>query len=329
MDAARKSPSGWRGIARRAAVTLCLTLFVFASLLTFPNALPWMVAAWLAWHVALVVRGGRSWLPLAGCGLVLLAKNPALLPGLVAQIGAMGVACGSTELVNFNFRWGRGRQAMLAIAWTILAVGWTLFAVDWLGIGRVERAVLDGRPIVLLGDSLTAEMPPEGSYADHLQTLVSRPVINLGVPGITTSKALTILPDVIAARPQVVVVELGGHDYLRNRTREETRANLERIIVEIQAAGAAVVLVEMPRGLIRDSYRGVERELARRHGLVLVADTPVRRLVLQNQYSPLDVVCPNSRLSEDGIHPNALGNRLLAEWVAGALRGLYGPAVEK
>ena len=335
MDAARGLSSGWRNVPRRAASTLGLTLFVFASLLTFPNALPWMVAAWLAWHAALVVRGRRSWLPLACCGLVLLAKNPATLPGLGALLAAMAVACvlicrvESAERKNPQHPRRGSRLATLAIAWTLLAAGWTLFALDWWGIGRARQASLDGRPIVLLGDSLTADMPPEGSYADHLQTLVSPPVINLGVPGITTSKALKILPDVIAARPQVVVVELGGHDFLKNRSREETRANLERIIVEIQAAGAAVVLVETPRALIRDPYRGLERELARRHGLVLVPDTPVRRLVLQNRYSPLDVVFPNSRLSEDGIHPNARGNRLLAEWVAGALRRLYGPAVEK
>src|SRR5688572_21751601 len=89
----RNAPSGWRNLARRAAITLGLALFVFASLLTFPNALPWMVAAWLGWHVALVLRGRRSWLPLAGCGAVLLAKNPPPLPGVAALIGAAGIAC--------------------------------------------------------------------------------------------------------------------------------------------------------------------------------------------------------------------------------------------
>lgn len=318
MTATDTAPSTGRVILRRAVRTLVLAVFVFASLLTFPNALPWMVAAWVGGHAWLVLRSRRSWLPLAGCAAVLLAKNPPWLPGvglLIVAVGVAGLLARGGRETGQEHRRDRRRGVRVGV----LAAGWTIFALDWWAIGRTEQTPFDGRPIVLLGDSLTADMPPYGSYAEHLQTLVEPRVFNFGRPGITTTQAIEILPEALAARPQVVVVELGGHDYLNGRSREETRANLERIVAEGQAAGAAVVLVEVPRGLIRDPYRGLERELARRHGLALVPDTSLRRLVLQSRYSPLDAVWPAARLSEDGIHPNRQGNRLLAEHVAAAI----------
>ena len=39
-----------------------------------------------------------------------------------------------------------------------------------------------------------------------------------------------------------------------------------------------------------------------------------------------DLVAAGTRLSDDGLHPNARGNRVLAEYVADTLR-MYGPGV--
>ena len=73
--------------------TVALTLFVIASLLTFPNAIPWMVACWLFWHTLLVARSRPGWLPLAACVAILLIKRVDWSPWLVAMATLMLVLC--------------------------------------------------------------------------------------------------------------------------------------------------------------------------------------------------------------------------------------------
>jgi acyl-CoA thioesterase-1 len=86
--------------------------------------------------------------------------------------------------------------------------------------------------------------------------------------------------------------------------------------------------MEIPRGLITDPFWGLERGLARRYDLELVSDSAIRRLVLWSPYGPPGMwLDPGSRLSDDGLHANARGNRLLAEQAAQALARLLGPEV--
>jgi lysophospholipase L1-like esterase len=149
--------------------------------------------------------------------------------------------------------------------------------------------------------------------------------VNRGRDGITTADAFRLLPAVMRENPQAVVIELGGHDYLKGHGREKTEANLEKIIAACRAHGAEVILMEIPRGLIYDPFHSMERDLAWRHDLELVVDTPIRLLVLGSRYGPPGIWLPASRqLSDDGLHPNANGNRLLARHVASALERLYG-----
>ena len=91
---------------------------------------------------------------------------------------------------------------------------------------------------------------------------------------------------------------------------------------------AEVLLMEVPRGFILDSYAGLERDVARREDLELIADTAIRKLVLWSPYAPPGMWMSTDRhLSDDGLHPNQRGNLLLARTVAAAVQRLYGPAV--
>ena len=129
---------------------------------------------------------------------------------------------------------------MVAVVW----ITWGVMLFDWHAAIRFRRQVrLDPeRPVVCLGDSLTAGMPPYGSYAQSLQKLITVPVVSLGQDGITSADALDKLPAVVEANPQAVVVELGGHDFLKGHGRAGTQANLERIIKECRTIGADVIL---------------------------------------------------------------------------------------
>ncbi len=157
---------------------------------------------------------------------------------------------------------------------------------------------------------------------------MSLPVRDLSYPGITSGQALSILPRLVAANPQMVVIELGGHDYLKGLGRTATRQNLEKIVDAARSIGAEVILMEIPRGFIIDEFDGLERQMARQEALELVPDTAIRKLVLWSPAAPPGMwVRPEHRLSDDGLHPNARGNRVLAEYVADALERIYGPAV--
>jgi len=150
------------------------------------------------------------------------------------------------------------------------------------------------------------------------------PVVNFGRAGITARDALKQLPAILATHPQVVVVELGGHDYLRGYGRAAARASLVEFIEACRQAGAAVVLVEVPRGFITDSFSGLERELARTYDLDLVSDTAIRMLVLRSSTFPIFGNMAGPRFSDDGLHPNVAGARFLAETVCRALVRMYG-----
>ena len=308
---------------------LVISAIVAGSLLTFPAATPWMVAVWIVWHTWLVARRRSGWQPLVGCAVILLVKRAAWLPGLAVMLVALLVVSGFCVFRRRGAegKWGR-RHTWLAVA--VLWVTWGAMAADWHAATRSRRRVaLDPtRPVVCLGDSLTAGTSPHGSYTEDLAKRIAVPVVNLGQDGITSAKAIEKLPALVEANPHVVVVELGGHDFLKGRGRAATKANLERIIHACRRIGAEVVLMEIPRVLITDPYAGLERELARRHDLELVSDTPIRRLILWSPYAPPGMwLDPRRRLSDDGLHANARGNRVLAEAVAESLVRVLGPEI--
>jgi len=314
---------------KRVGGTVGISTTVAVSLLTFPSAIPWMVGLWLSWHTWLVARGRPGWLPLLVCALVLLVKGSPWPSGVIA-LGAVMLAAAVLGVVR---SWKKAATRSKRLTWMAafaLWIAWAVMAIQWHTAARSGRQVTmdPSRPVVCLGDSLTAGVPPGGGYPQYLDRLIAVPVVNLGQDGITSTDALGKLPALIAANPQAVVVEIGGHDFLKGYSRDKTRANLERIIDACHAIGAEVVLMEIPRAFIADPYAGLERELARRHDLQMISDTPIRKLVLWGPYAPPGMWLGRRwHLSDDGLHPNARGNRVLAEEVAAALARRFGPRI--
>jgi hypothetical protein len=309
-------------LARIGRVAL-ITTAVAASLLTFPNAIPWMVAAWLLWHTLLVFRHRPGWLPLAVCVTILGIKGVDWSPGLIL-VAILMLILGLSRVCTTR-GWTSGKKHVVAVAIAIAWVAWAGMTWTWYASTHCGRslAIQSARPIACLGDSLTAY-----GYPKLLREMVSLPVVDLGCDGIATDDALRRLPSLLEANPQVVVIELGGHDYLKGYRRATARKNLERIIEACRAIGAEVILVEIPRGFVTDPFQALEREMARQLRLELIPDTAIRRLVLWSPSVPPGLwMRPELRLSDDGLHPNARGNRLLAEYVVGALERIYGSDV--
>ena len=312
----------------RAARALCLSMIVATALLTFPSATAWMVAFWLAWYTVAVARGRSAWLPLVACLGVLVAKRLYWTPTLVA-LASFILIVALVEVVH-----ARKRNPPSQVAWiTALALWatWALFALDWRASASCNHAVelKKDRPIVCLGDSVTSGLLPDKGYPDVMADMLAVPVVNLGQSGLTADVALDMLPRVKEANPQIVVLEIGGHDYMRGEGRAATKQNIERLITSCREMGAEVVLVAIPRGFMTDPFWGLERELARKYDLQLVSDGVIRRFVLWSPISLPGAWFPNQHLSDDGIHPNKRGTRLLAETVANSLVQMYGQEIRE
>jgi acyl-CoA thioesterase I len=179
------------------------------------------------------------------------------------------------------------------------------------GIGDVANLDSRGTNIIAFGDSLTAGFGAgQGEdYPSKLSASIGAPVINAGVNGDTTESALARLDnDVLTQSPRIVIVGLGGNDFLRRVPIQTTEANLRTIVQRIKASGAMVVLLgyEFPIG---PDYGAMYEELADSEQCLFIGDM-------------LDGIIRDPALRSDEIHPNAAGYALMAERVAGPMRRL-------
>jgi len=172
----------------------------------------------------------------------------------------------------------------------------------------------DSRPVIVcFGDSLTAGYgaDPGHSYPDYLQQLLDSRgyhyrVVNKGISGNTTKDGVTRLKDVLAAHPQIVVVEFGGNDGLRGLPITATRANLDQIISTLKNAGVKVVLagITLPPDYGPDYVHDVNETFSMAARKFKV---PLLPFLLIHVYN-----IPGG-LQQDGIHATAKGNAIVAE----------------
>jgi acyl-CoA thioesterase-1 len=169
--------------------------------------------------------------------------------------------------------------------------------------------------IAAFGDSLSAGFgaEPGKSFPDYVQRLLDRAgyqyrVFNAGVSGDTTSDGVERMPEVLAIHPAVVILEFGGNDGLRGLPVTTTQTNLARMIEEFQQAEVNVLLAGMtlppnygPEYIA--SFNKVYVELADRYKIPRIPFL-------------LDGVGGVPRLmQQDGIHPTAQGNAIVAKTV--------------
>jgi len=168
-------------------------------------------------------------------------------------------------------------------------------------------------PIVVLGDSLAAGVGTKGQRNGFVTVLSQRlgvEIVNRGVPGDSTADGLKRLDaDVLALKPALVVLELGGNDFLRRMDPDRTFANLETLIRRSQSSGAAVLVLGVRGGLLRDRRQNRFREVAERNQAAYVPDL-------------LEGVFAHPALMADAIHPNDAGHRQIAERLDPILRRL-------
>lgn len=165
--------------------------------------------------------------------------------------------------------------------------------------------------VLAFGDSLThgSGAKTAQAYPALLQQLIDREVAVVATPGDKSAAGLEKLPQALEQyQPELLILCLGGNDFLRKQPRDTTISNLQAMIDMAQAQNISVLLLGVPQpalfGLKADP---LYRELAQKNGLPLEND------ILAEVLSDRDT-------KSDQIHPNAAGYRKVAQAIADLLR---------
>ncbi len=190
-----------------------------------------------------------------------------------------------------------------------MLIVWALWPSPY---SKVLNLASRGSNIIAFGDSLTAGYgaQPGEDYPSKLSKLIETPVINAGVSGDTTDMALARLDaDVLSRDPRIVIVGLGGNDFLGSVEIATTERNLRAIIRKIHTAGAMVVLLGFRFPSLAVDYEKMYTRVADEEGCLLIPRM-------------LRGIITDPSLKSDEVHPNARGYEIMAERIAAPCRKL-------
>jgi acyl-CoA thioesterase-1 len=201
---------------------------------------------------------------------------------------------------------------------SLILVAFTAVAM-WLpspqSADAARRDPANMKTLLVLGDSLSAGFRLERSeaYPALLPQKIraagmNYEVLNAGVSGDTTAGGLRRLPNYLRRRIDVLVIQLGINDAFRGVPTEQIRANIQSIIDAARAKNPAIAIVLV--GMQIPEFGGdpyvrafgeMFNELAEKNHTALVP------------YLLAGVAGDPSLNLPDRIHPNAAGQKILAE----------------
>lgn len=185
--------------------------------------------------------------------------------------------------------------------------------------GKKSRlaALPAGTTVLAFGDSVTygTGAGPGEDWPTLLAAATGWRVVNAGVPGDTADAGKARIRELLAAhKPALVIVEIGGNDFLRRRPAAVVKEDVRSIVRQTKVAGPQVVLVAVPElsllGALtrRPDDAALYAEIGRDEQVPVIADV-------------FSDILGKPELCADQIHPNAAGYRKMAEGIATALRG--------
>jgi acyl-CoA thioesterase-1 len=169
--------------------------------------------------------------------------------------------------------------------------------------------------VVAFGDSLVVGLGTTSgnNFVSLLSSRVGISIANAGRSGDTTGSALNRLQnDVIARKPEVVIVLLGGNDLLQGLPVAQRVANITSIAQQIRATGATVILVGLGNDPI-DPYNSALPGIATQTGSTHVPGI-------------LEGIFGVPGLMADSVHPNDAGHRIMADRLEPFLRAALAQA---
>lgn len=178
------------------------------------------------------------------------------------------------------------------------------------------RKVAAGASVLALGDSITfgTGASPDTSYPSVLTRLTGWNVVNAGVPGDTSAQALARLPALLQEHaPALVLVSIGGNDFLRRLPEGETRANIRQICERSLASGAQTLLVAVPALSATAAITGTLSDHAMYEEIAQALKLPLHA-------RGWSTVLANPALRSDQIHANAQGYEQFAQSLLAAAK---------
>ncbi len=191
-----------------------------------------------------------------------------------------------------------------------------LFIFALVSCGKsVEKyaAIPQGATVLILGDSLSygtgANLGANKGedYPALLAKSTGWKIINEGIPGDTTAGGLERLPSLLEQhQPKLLMVVLGGNDFLRHVPQIQTIANLKAILAQAKEKGVTSILVAIPE------------VSALRAAVGNLQDHPLYEKLAEETATPLIAevfaeVLSDRDLKADQIHANALGYRVISD----------------
>ena len=178
------------------------------------------------------------------------------------------------------------------------------------------QAVPPDATVLALGDSLTSGVgaSADTAYPAVLQRLTGWKVVNGGVSGDTSAQALERLPALLQKhQPALVIVSIGGNDFLRRQSATATRANIRSICTQARASGAQVVLVAVPEL----SFLAASAGLLSDHAMYEEIASELKIPLHSKGWS---TVLADASLRSDQIHANATGYERFAQGLVETLK---------
>lgn len=207
--------------------------------------------------------------------------------------------------------------AMKSLFRAFVLVGFALLTVLPGACGREpKQAPLPAGSVILaIGNSVTfgTGAAPGEDYPSQLAAISGWTIHNHGIPGDTSAGVKARIADALdEIKPAMVILEIGGNDFLKRQPESGTKENVRAILRAVKQSGIPVVLVATPKfsplgaaiGLLPDAP--IYAELAKEERVPLVPSIFAK-------------VLAEPDLKSDPIHPNAAGYRKLAEGIAAGL----------
>ena len=169
------------------------------------------------------------------------------------------------------------------------------------------------RTIVAFGDSYFSGygMQPGQSFPAQLERALrargqNARVINAGVPGETIEDGLRRLDATLAAKPDLIILELGANDGEQGLDPAISRANLDSMVARIREAHVRVLIcgAEAPEEFgetYRASFNPIFPTIAAKH------QVPLYPFILDGVARNADLI------QDDGEHPNVKGVRVMVD----------------
>src|SRR5271170_28940 len=245
-----------------------------------------------------------------------------------AQTGAQTAVPEATELADVKVR--------LATATARLAED-TRILQEWPNLARYREAnaklaapAAGEKRVVFMGDSIT-DMWAESRFGGFFP---GKPYVDRGISGQTTPQMLIrFRPDVIALAPKAVVILAGTNDLAGNTgpmTVEETEANLESMAELAKASGTRVILASvMPVSDYGHNAEGQPLNMTNGSppAKILEIHAWIKTYAQQHHDVYLDYFSATvddqgflqPTLSNDGLHPNLAGYKVMAPLAEAAI----------